>query len=932
MNEALPSHIGPFSIVQSIGKGGMGEVFLAYDPMCKRQVALKRIRTDLRDKEIIKNRFLKEATITSALAHPSIVPIYSIHEEKDFLYYIMPYLIGSTLKECIKDAKKETNSQEGSIPSFLRIFMNVCQAIAYSHSKGFLHRDLKPENIIVGKYGQVYILDWGLVKSINDTSHDETIEMDIDTQQTENLTRPGKLLGTLTYMAPERIFGHASSVSSDIYALGVIFYQILTLNLPFRRKTIKEFRENLHLEKLIDPAKMAPYRGVPPELSRIVKICLEPDLKKRYPSVDTLINDLENYLEGHSEWFFMSKLDIHKKNDWEFQEHVLIPEPIVISKSTTRADWVTIMIAKEAFSGNTQIKAKVQISAQSKGIGFLLSVPEASERIHPTDGYCLWLSANKNEPTKLFHSTVEIMQLPDIILPEKELLSLDIRKMDRHILFYLNDTLMFTYISYLPLAGTHVGLSFKDTYFELQELQVYVGSLNVQVSCLAVPDAFLANKDYAKALTEYRRIGISFQGRSEGREGLFRAGVTLLEEALDTKSSSKKNHLFNLSLLEFEKLRNTPSAPLEYLGKALVYETMQEHEEEVKCFELAFRRYPKHPLLPLLEEQILFRLHNRYKQERSLTYNFTLLILKILPSTHRNHETKSLIDHVYHSLEHLLFVEEFPKNNVIDALKYKHFAIQLAFWLAKPGAIAEIFDSLVIENPLHLILMKNALFCLLELGSFEEILERVPEIAPASFTLHRKLSFLSKDTLEKSFQDVLSLVIHPLDLDHIRALIFLFNYALFNEREDLVIHYYKHFAKSQDMCFADAYLIWAYLLQRRWSDAELILQKYPLNILSQENNILHFLYGCWLLATEGGSLAEAHFSGIDDTPFPKTCALATHFLFGRGIDPNAWLAQSFFFEKRELYKQLSLFYHCQEKTQEAKHYHKLAMNYVRLSS
>lgn len=923
MSEALPSHIGTFSILKSIGKGGMGEVFLAYDSTCKREVALKKIRTDLSQKTIIKNRFLKEAIITSQLAHPSIVPIYSIHEERDFLYYIMPYLQGETLKDCIKRAKQDalekTLSHEGSIASFLRVFLSVCQAIAYAHSKGFLHRDIKPENIIIGKYGQVYILDWGLVKSIHDTS-DETIELDEEAIKLKNLTSPGKLLGTLAFMAPERLFGHSSSISSDIYALGVILYQILTLYLPFKRKNIKEFKEKVHKEKLIPPEQAAPYRDVPLELSRIVKICLDPDPNFRYPSVDLLIADIENYLQGQSEWFKTTSLNIETKSDWEFQEHVLIPEPIVTSKYLTKSDWNSIMISKESFPGNTQVKARIKIHEMNSGIGFLFCVPEASERVHPTDGYCLWLSTNKEEPTKLFRRAAEVMELPDIILPQNEWLTISIRKVDRHIQFYINDVHKFTYISYLPLTGTKVGLSFKDTHFTLEALEVFLGSLSVQVSCLAVPDAFLASKNYDKALIEYRRIGSSFQGRAEGREGLFRAGITLLENAKAKKSKEDQQHLFNLALLEFEKLRNTPGAPLEYLGKALIYETMQENEEEVKCFELGLRRYPKHPLQHLLEEQIIFRLHNRYKQERALTYRFILLILKILPGAIENRETKNLIEQVECTLEKLYFIETIN----LKTLEYKDFAIQIAFWLAKKESLAEIFDTLIIENPLHLTLMKNCLYCLLELGASSLVLERVPEISPPSFALPRALATLSLDNLEDTFAFFKKHIKDSFNFDEKRALLFLFEYALTHKKEKLVISFFETFSKNQELVFADSALIKAYLLQKNWRLAGKQFQNYSLSFLSQENSLLHFLYGCFLFATEGKEVAYVHLSGAQDTPFPKIAMLGTHFLYGKGIDPHHWLEQSFFYEKRELYKQLSLYYHCANNQKESEHYLTLA--------
>ena len=239
--------IGIYQIKNLIARGGMGEVFLAHDPVCERPVAIKRIRKEYLKYNSMKQRFLKEAKIAAQLSHPSIIPIHFIHQEDDEAYYTMPYIEGDTLKDILKESIARRRAGDtphpigSSIPSLIRIFLSVCQAVSFSHSKKILHRDLKPGNIMVGKFGQVLILDWGLAKY----DMEEEIEDDIEIPKSipHELTRPGKAVGTLTYMAPERVFNHPSSVQSDIYSLGVILYQVLTLKTPFRRHSVKEFRK-----------------------------------------------------------------------------------------------------------------------------------------------------------------------------------------------------------------------------------------------------------------------------------------------------------------------------------------------------------------------------------------------------------------------------------------------------------------------------------------------------------------------------------------------------------------------------------------------------------------------------------------------------------------------------------------------------------------
>lgn len=933
--QPIPENIGNYQILRSLGRGGMGEVFLAYDPVCKREVALKRIRTDLSTHEIIRNRFLREALITSQLAHPAIVPIYSIHEESNALYYIMPFLEGKTLKQLIQEAykreKEEKISQphgEGSIASFLRIFVSVCQAIAYAHSKGFLHRDLKPENVIVGKYGQVLILDWGLVQPISThLSQGETEEGAYLSPGEGNstLTRPGKIVGTLAYMAPERIFNAPSSIQTDIYSLGVILYQLLTLHLPFKRHSLKALMRTVHKEELPDPTTAAPYRDVPPELSHIAAKALAASPESRYQTVDVLIQDLENYLEGRFSWFQIADLCIHAKKDWEFQENLFIPEYNAITRGVDVTDWVTLMVSKMSFAGNTQLNAKIKVGDAGQGIGLLLGIPEASERVHPTDGYCLWLNAEGRRSTKLFRSTIEVMSIPEIILRKNKWHSLRLEKQDHNIHFYLNDALKFSYISHLPLAGTHVGILYRDTDFELSPLSICVGSQNLTISCLALPDAFLANKDYSRALSEYRRIGYSFPGRTEAREALFRAGVTFLEQAKNEADPQKAEQIFLQAQEEFEKLHGTPGAPLEYLGKALIYEALKENEEEIKCLELACRRYGKNPLMKVLEEQILYRMHQSSQRDRVSAYRFILLVVRHLPSALKNSDHQKIFRRLQHHWEILPFIIEDPHKELFTSLKLHNFSIELAFWLAKPLTLLEILNELIKTENEQSNLIGNALFSLIELGAIslaEKKIEELHQYTASSpkeehYSLLEELDIVmtcSRNQIAKSIELFFSNSHLGSIKQNKRSLFYVMEYALRNKQTKWITSIAQRMPpdslSASDQLRFNAYRIWAFLLENEWAEAGKILQEHPLGLINQESTLLHFLYGCWLYATEGKEIAHIHFAGILNVAFPRTWALAAHYLNANGHDNKVWLEQAFLWEKRQLYRQLALYYHC----------------------
>ncbi|MGB7978050.1 MAG: protein kinase [Chlamydiales bacterium] len=806
-----PNAIGPYAIIQSLGTGGMGEVYLAEDPMCGRRVALKRIRPELRLNKTIQNRFLREAQVASALSHPSIVPILAIQTHPPDVYYTMPFVDGVTLRQILRTHQdQEIHPIIKSIPSLARIFLQICEAIAYTHSKGILHRDLKPENIIIGKYGEVMILDWGIADFIDHIGEDEPLPE--NRISGEDLTRPGKITGTLAYMAPERLMGKSSSVQTDLYALGVILYQMLTLQLPFLRKTIAAFRKQVRTEQLIDPIEMAPYRDIPHQLSEVCRKCLARSEQDRYKTALALINEIKSYIEGRPEWILSAELKLDRKEDWQFQENILLAKNIAITRSLDVTEWAELMISKGAFANNMRLEAEVRLSEKGHGLGFLLSVPE--ERHSLEEGYCLWTS---HAGCKLFRNNVQLMEAK--ILQPKTWHQITIEKVDDHLKFFVDGKLKINFASHLPLAGNHVGLLHKDGDFELKNLKVYDASHNAMVGCLAVPNAFLSHKLYDTALQEYRRIGQSFPGRIEGREALFRAGLTLIEKA----RAEENDQLYHLALKEFEKLYRTPGAPLEYLGKSLVYETLGDVEEEAKCLELALRKFPNHPLLPMLKEHIVYRMHESSLNNRESAYRIILLAIRHIPDLLENPDTRHLIESLEKNWERLPFIEKCDD-------RLNSIAILLAFWLAKVPILVEIAQS-VQENE---VLFNNALVCLQELEASDALQKFAPRKPRKKKTL----------------------------------------------------------------------VVWNHLLSQKIAEAKAVFDRFPEEIV-QETSPLHFPYGAYLYLTEGRDAAFRHFGSVLETPYPPTTALPSLFLTNR---LEGWIEHAFWWEKKELHRQIELFY------------------------
>ncbi len=877
-------HIGRYKVKAVIGKGGMGEVLLAYDPVCKREVAIKRIRSDLKGHKALERRFQKEARLSASLTHPGIISIYTIESD----YYVMPYVEGKTLKQKLYGDRL-------SIAQLLPIFLQVSQTVAYIHSKGILHRDLKPENILVGRFGEVILLDWGLAQQM-DEQEEELEDFDVE----KDLTQPGKLVGTVAYMAPQRALGHRADVQTEVYALGVILYQILTLQLPFDRPPLKEFIKNLKPRYLEapEPEEVAPYREVPQPLTRIMHLCLAQKLEQRYKSVSMLVEDVKGYLEGRAQWFERSRLNPMIKKGWQFQENVLISKHLALTQVTENTDWVMVMISKEAFAQKTRLETRVYINKGGSGIGFLLGVPEVAERENPFDGYCLWLGSDHDQQSLLFRNTVEVMTHPDLFLKEEKWHSIVVEKDENRICLVLDGVERFSYLSHLPLIGTHVGILARDANYKMEELIVKVGGQSLKVSCLAIPDAFLAYKNYKAALAEYRRIGYSFPGHQDGREALFRAGITLLEQG-----KVKKNELlYQQALEEFSKLQGTP---LEYLGKALVYQALKDNTEEIKCLELGLRRYRKHPLVDHLVQQICYRMHEAAQMDRRSAYQLMLIVLRLLPEVALKEDSRRLFRYLIKHWEPLPFLQSPLDPSFEDGkLAMTRFAIPLAFWLAAPYILLEIVQDLKDE-----IAFFDVVYALFELGSYgiaSTLLEQKPN------QLLECIALCHREGLQAAWKAYCRLGLVEIGVAAFRVISYLMRFALRGDQEEYVYEIADALKRlplsSEHRLLIDAYHIWAHLKEEDWRLASKIFDEYPLELLNQETSLLHPLYGIYLTLTEGREIAQIHFAGVIDTPHPRSWALLAHELTNNVTESSGWYSGSFMWERRQLYRLLTLYY------------------------
>lgn len=901
MTEVLK--FGPYQVVKSLGKGGMGEVFLVKDPLCDREVALKRIRPNLIGFKTMRERFIREAKAAAQLTHPSILPVYSIHQEEDLIYYTMPYVEGETLKTILKSTRsseRKSTAQHpigSSIPALMRIFWNICQAMAYSHAQGYLHRDLKPENVMIGKYGETFILDWGLAKPIS--APEEEYADDLP-KITPGLTSPGKIVGTLTYMAPERAKGAPSSSQTDIYSLGVLLYLMLTLKLPFIRESIHTFRKTMHLEKLEDPIDAAPYRDIPRPIQEIAKKCLAFNTKERYATVAELLIDLEKYIEGNPEWIPVSTLSLDRKEDWEFQENVAMAKYVAITRGAQLIEWVNMMVAKRGFSGNLRLDADIHLGPGCRGIGFLLCLPSPKIHSGKEEGYCLWIGSAKEPSVILTKGDIELVRQLNSPLKHANWHRLRIERVDRYIRCYVDGLLVLNYLSHTPLYGNFMGLLARDADFSMREIIVSISSHNVTVNCLAVPDALLAHKNYEEALNEYRRIGDSFPGRVESREALFRAGVTLLEQGIHQKRKSAKERLLHLANEEFFKLRHTPGAPLEYLGKSLIYKATGDIEEEIKCLELGLRKYREHPLTPQLIDHVIFRMHESAYKNRRAAYHFTLLALQLLPEVFETLENAVLKHNLFDHLEKLSFVKFSEKKDpkIINMLQRS----ALAFWLNKTDSLLEIAERPELEWDG---LIEDILFYLLELGKFNEATLLLSSNQDSTGT--SSITFCI-DALRLPLKKFLKLHSEHLEDLPQRAFHFICQHYLDQGNAKEVLPYILEREKvEKDFALQDSAMMLAIqslLLLKKPKEAWKRLQKLPKETRSSENHPAFYLKACALQALKGKKATLEHFSILSQGRYPPLFSLLGHYVRGRLTWKKTWNKSAFAYEKTALARQL----------------------------
>ena len=291
-----------YAPVSVLGEGGMGVVQLFEDRQVGRAVAMKSLRTEAREQGEAVKRFMREARIQGQLEHPAVVPVYDIGTAPDgAAFFSMKRVRGTTLSDVIAGlgTAPESFGQKYSRRRLLGAFSSVCLAVDFAHQRGVLHRDIKPGNIMLGDYGEVYLLDWGLarVAHVDPTGGGSTIKLP---EGSAHHTQRGAVMGTPGYMSPEQLSGEVDALSpaSDVYSLGAVLFELLTLTPLHDGSELQKVVESTLAGVEARPSIRAPEQAVAPELEAIVVRATELDPKARFQSARELEQAIERFLDG----------------------------------------------------------------------------------------------------------------------------------------------------------------------------------------------------------------------------------------------------------------------------------------------------------------------------------------------------------------------------------------------------------------------------------------------------------------------------------------------------------------------------------------------------------------------------------------------------------------------------------------------------------
>lgn len=562
-----------YRVGREIAKGGMGTVFQAKDLNCRRTVAMKVLSKDTQVQVEDLLRFIEEAQITSQLEHPNIVPIHELGLDADGnVFYAMKYVRGLTLTEVLDDIRrgKQELIEEYPLGRLLTIFQKTCDAVAFAHSRGIVHRDLKPDNVMIGDYGEVQVMDWGLAKVLRhktvSTSGNvpvakgfdmrisaqvpaTTSEVDagakdsIDSIRTDKVgsdlrTMSGRVMGTPGFMAPEQARAGNVDVDtrSDIYSLGAILYSILTLRSSVSGSDIKEVLRKIINGEIVPPIAYnrvggvdrredtaprldirpvnllhCPGRQIPPLLSDIAMKAMATDPADRYQTVKEFQSEVEAYQDGVI-W--------HLVVDENFADHdaVLSRWEVIGGQYEFREGELKLyggepqfLLLKRDLPGDVRIEFECSIeSVYLNDVGcFAGAVRSENRKEIPSSGYEFKYGSYDNSMNVLMRSNQKIWSQPASPLSRGEKYRVLAERVGSRLRMVVNNEEIFKVVDRDPLSGpdrTAVGIVGWMADMRYSWIRIYSLGTPLRSDLLDVAERHLTKGHYATAMDLFQEI------------------------------------------------------------------------------------------------------------------------------------------------------------------------------------------------------------------------------------------------------------------------------------------------------------------------------------------------------------------------------------------------------------------------------------------
>jgi serine/threonine-protein kinase len=374
-----------------IGQGGMGWVIRAFDRNLQRDVAIKVLSPEAEANETDVARLVHEARVGGRLEHPHILPVYEFGTDDRGTHYLCMKLVdGETLEDTLNWAGS-ARLEPDFLSDLLSVFVKVCEAVAFAHSRGVLHRDLKPANVMISDFGQVYVLDWGVARP---TPRFEIAEFDASPDLPSDPY--GLFIGTPRYMSPEQLHGLHDQLDerTDVFALGATLYQILTGRPPHDLESLPDIAMRRSRVSVVPPADVVSTKLVPFELSRIALKAMAHDPEDRYQSVGELKGDVERFLRSTwhlpRKWFAAGSVVITEGEPGD-AAYIIVDGRCVAFTTESDAEVVLREMGPGDVFGETAVVSNKPRTASVRALGDLLVMIVTPDALANALGLNRWM-------------------------------------------------------------------------------------------------------------------------------------------------------------------------------------------------------------------------------------------------------------------------------------------------------------------------------------------------------------------------------------------------------------------------------------------------------------------------------------------------------------------------------------------------------------